>query len=247
VGVCIYCQSDSECTSGTCVPTLGCSSNEQLCSNGLDDDGDSAIDCADTDCATDTACQTGVVAFEGAGVFHNCVTTLVGTTRQVKCWGRNNCGQLGYQNASAVPTVVTGLTSPTQVRGGFCHSCALESDGTVKCWGTNVHGEYGNGNFNPINPAYTPKVVPGLSGVKQIAADGNTNCAVLNDGTLMCWGQNDMGQVGNGSPFNVWSPSTVMTGVASVAVGAQHTCAVLTNSNVRCWGRNHQAQLGKPC
>jgi alpha-tubulin suppressor-like RCC1 family protein len=273
VGVCIYCQHDSECSSGQCVPTVGCTSKEVVCNDGLDDDGDSAIDCADSDCAQDVSCQTGVTQLGNSGVWHDCITNSSG---EVKCWGRNHCGQLGYftadhatqqksTNATLISTPLAG--TPKMVRGGNAHTCVLLTNGTVQCWGRNVEGQLGVGAFgtntNPAFPqctgtAQTVKDAAGtgtLSGVVLLASGGHSNCAVLSNGTVQCWGQNIWGQLGNGaSPLgnsqsanNRNLPVAVqgLSGnVIEVKIGSQAACARLTSGAVQCWGRNHYGQLG---
>jgi alpha-tubulin suppressor-like RCC1 family protein len=75
----------------------------------------------------------------------------------------------------------------------------------------------------------------------------NTACALLSDGTLRCWGDNENGQLGNNdAPNDAGAPVNVMTltGVVSVSAGEQHTCAALANDTVWCWGLNTDGQLG---
>lgn len=265
VGVCIFCQHDSECTGGKqCVPTIGCSAGEVACSDGIDNDGDSLIDCADPDCAQDANCQTGTTQVGNVGVWHECI---VNSSGQTKCWGRNHCGQLGYfttdqattfmsPNATLISTTLTG--TPKVVHGGNSHTCVLLTNGGVQCWGRNVEGELGMGQLGTgtstapqcTGTAQTVKDSAGsgtLAGVTQLAGGGNTNCALLNDGTIQCWGQNNFGQLGNNSTTNSALPVAVqgLGGTAvEVKVGTQAACARLTSGVVKCWGRNHYGQLG---
>jgi alpha-tubulin suppressor-like RCC1 family protein len=71
-------------------------------------------------------------------------------------------------------------------------------------------------------------------------------CAVLDDGTVQCWGRNDFGQLGDGSLTHRLSPVPVANlGTAtSIAAGSFHTCAILSFGAVRCWGFNDSGQLG---
>lgn len=76
---------------------------------------------------------------------------------------------------------------------------------------------------------------------------GNHVCARVNNGTVRCWGANDVGQLGTGSVSAMSSlPVTVagVSGVAAVATGGFHGCALLTNGTVRCWGQGTDGQLG---
>jgi alpha-tubulin suppressor-like RCC1 family protein len=82
--------------------------------------------------------------------------------------------------------------------------------------------------------------------VLQISAAGWTTCAALSDGTVRCWGENNFGQLGDGTTAFKTTPSTVpgLTGVVEVACGYAHTCAILADSTVKCWGRNVAGELG---
>lgn len=249
VGVCIYCQSDSECSGGkTCVPTVGCNTKETVCNDGIDNDGDGLTDCLDTaDCQTDPICQPGVKYFGNGGVNHDCIVNAAGV---VKCWGRDNCSQLGYFSNpySATPKAITFTLAgpPKLVRGGSLHTCVLLTNGTVQCFGGNSAGQLGNGTTSAGACSTTATTVTGLSNVSQLATGGNFNCAVVN-GAVQCWGENNWGQLGNNTQTNSSVPVAVqgISGtVIEVKTGTQNACAVLTNGAVQCWGRNQWGQLG---
>jgi alpha-tubulin suppressor-like RCC1 family protein len=81
----------------------------------------------------------------------------------------------------------------------------------------------------------------------RLAAGSLSACAILNDGTVQCWGQNGSGQLGDGTKTDRAAPVTVSNlGTAvSIAVGLDYSCAILSVSGaVRCWGENDQGQLG---
>ena len=135
----------------------------------------------------------------------------------VSCWGFNSLGQLAQPTAGQftwTPALAALPASPaaTQIAAGQFHTCALLGDGTVWCWGENAHGQLGRsldgGSLQDSHPA----PVQGLSGVAQIATGNFHSCAVLEDGLLLCWGQNDHGQTGRGpgarssNPAPDWSP-----------------------------------------
>lgn len=133
-----------------------------------------------------------------------------------------------------------------QVVVGWDHACGLLYDGSVKCWGNNASGECGQLFGSTIS---TPTAVSSLgSNARSISAsEGHYSCAVLDDGTVHCWGYNADGQLGDGSTTNSPLPvqaSGLSTTAVSVAAGVQHTCAVLRDGSVQCWGYNAFGQLG---
>lgn len=122
------------------------------------------------------------------------------TSGTIKCWGANYSGQLGQggTNSSAVPvdTVPLGFVA-TQLSVGYQHACALLAGGALKCWGYNGFGQLADGTLidrpTPLTPA-------GLSsGVQSISAGLYFTCAVMSVGTIKCWGDNQAGQMGNGT------------------------------------------------
>lgn len=243
VGFCIYCQSDSECLAGQqCVPTVGCQPAETNCTNGLDDDNDGDVDCADTDCSA--SCSGKTTFGGGAGNWHQCALNSSG---QVACWGRNNLCQLGNPGETNVPRVVAGLTNPTMVRTGSYNTCAVEAGGTVKCWGSSTDGALGDGGVFTGNCSGVPVTVSGLSGVTQVSTGEYFACAVVGSpGPVYCWGRNIHGNLGNGTAVKSNVPVQVsgITTATAVSAGIQHACALLANGTVACWGRNNRGQVG---
>ncbi len=196
-----------------------------------------------------------------AGSSHSCALLDDGT---IRCWGSNGYGELGSvtnngtfnPNPAPQPAVNLGGHAAVAITAGGFHSCALLDDGTVRCWGSNYFGELGsatnNGTDNP-NPAPQPAVnLGGHAAVAITAGPASHSCALLDDGTVRCWGYNYYGQLGsvtnNGTdnPNPVPEPAVNLGGHAAVAVtaGEFHSCALLDDGTIRCWGNNFYGQLG---
>jgi alpha-tubulin suppressor-like RCC1 family protein len=196
------------------------------------------------------------------GYYHSCALL---TSGQVRCAGANVSGQLGGGNTDIeTATVVvrnatnTGpLTGVTQVVGGVGHTCALLANREVRCWGDNNSGQLGDGTVGtdrlyPV-PVKSPAGPGRLTDVVQISADANRTCAVIQSGQARCWGDNDAGQIGDGTagtdrrrprPVRAVSGAGVLTGVSQIDAGFYSVCARLTNGQARCWGANDEGQLG---
>lgn len=191
------------------------------------------------------------ISCSGEGYF-SCALKNDGT---VWCWGYNYHGELGdgqsHQDCgfgtdcSPVPVQVSGLTTAVSVSVGEWHACAALGNNTARCWGGGTTGQLGNGGTSDSN---VPVMVAGLSTVADVSAGGfGHSCALLTDGSARCWGQNNSGQLGNGTnnqsstPVDVWQ----FTGGAGISANFfNSTCAVLGNGTAWCWGRNNDGQLG---
>lgn len=168
----------------------------------------------------------------------------------VSGWGLNNAGQLGNTTASysTTPVAVPGLTNVVDIAAGGLpgwagHSAALKNDGTVWTWGYGKHGQLGLGS-NTSTP--TPTQVPGLTGIVQIAADGDNTYALKSDGTVYAWGDSSYGQIGNpDAAQNQNTPLPVsISDVTAISAGGTFATAIKTDGTVWNWGDNNTGQLG---
>lgn len=181
-----------------------------------------------------------------AGLWHTCGVLQDGATW---CWGHNEEGELGNGAkgfGSSKPVQVKGLPStPVELTAGLFHTCALVKDGSTWCWGEGKYGQLGNGTTQTLP---TPKPVVGLSrNPTHLVAGGFHTCATFADGTMWCWGQNNFGQLGNGSTTDSAKPVKVeglRPDPALVAGGSLHTCVAYADATVNCWGLNAAGQLG---
>ena len=167
------------------------------------------------------------------------------TTGSVWCWGYNGNGQLGTGDRQSQRTPAdTGLTGITQISAGWDHTCGVTNANGVKCWGQGKHGEIGDG---AKSDRLTAVDVTGLGGtVDQVAAGFDHTCALMTAGTVKCWGNNNTGELGDGTNTDSTHPVTVsgLSGVASISAGYNHTCAVTNSGAAMCWGANESGELG---
>ena len=186
---------------------------------------------------------SGVIAI-ASGSDHSLALKSDGS---VVAWGDNLSGQLGNgnNNSSNSPVAVSGLTSGViAIASGSDHSLALKSDGSVVTWGDNLSGQLGNGNNNSSN---SPVAVSGLtSGVTAIAGGGDHSLALKNDGSVVAWGDNQLGQLGNGNNIASNTPVQVsgLTDAEAIATGGNHSLALKSDGTAWAWGDNQFGQLG---
>ncbi|HET6344701.1 MAG TPA: hypothetical protein VFH51_07200, partial [Myxococcota bacterium] len=178
--------------------------------------------------------------------------------RQVKCWGSNARGQLGLGDtvtrpAPADDTIDFGPgRSVLKVSAGARHACAVLDDGQIACWGDNVTAfvwVLGYGAAEPFLPAPTRRVplAAGRTAV-DVEAGNFSTCALLDDGTVTCWGFNNWGQLGYGDTVGRATPGAPLNfggaRIASISSGYDTRCAVTADGALRCWGRSGTGLLG---
>jgi alpha-tubulin suppressor-like RCC1 family protein len=191
---------------------------------------------------------TGMVAL-AAGYTHSLALKADGT---VWAWGDDQFGQLGDDAVLAnkpTPVQVAGLTGVSAIAAGFGHSLALKTDGTVLAWGEDNSGQLGDGTVGSPDNNPTPKQVPGVTGVVAIAAGASQSLALKGDGTLLAWGADSQGQLGDGmisSPEFNPTPKAVpgVSGVVAIATGTSHSLALKSDGTLLAWGADFDGQLG---
>jgi len=176
---------------------------------------------------------------------HQCVRL---SDDAVACWGFNDAGQIGDQQAgqdALSPVILTGVGGIARISGGMNHTCAVRTEASVAsnllCWGDNASGQLGDGSGED---QLTPVEVEGF--YESVACGAGFTCAVSTDHRVWCWGRNNFGQLGIGNTSNQPLPVevTLSAEAASVTVGFDHACALLVTGEVACWGRNRSGQLG---
>jgi len=222
--------------------------------NGEGQLGDETID---TDTNRNTPTQTSSLGTDrtavaiSAGEYHTCAILDDGS---VSCWGYNGFGQIGDGTTDwrFTPTQTSSLgtdRTAVAISAGNYHTCAILDDGSVSCWGANFDGQLGDGTTtNRFTPTQTSSLGTGRTAVAITAGEDHT-CAILDDGSVSCWGRNIHGQLGDWTNTDRYTPtqtSSLGEGRSAVAidVGNYHTCAIIDNGSVSCWGYNNNGQLG---
>lgn len=184
----------------------------------------------------------------------------------VMAWGADGHGELGDGGTASRgdPALVPGLTGVVAIAAGDDTSMALLADGSVRMWGLNVRGELGQGEHDgpEICPFFQqtltqdacskePISVPGVSNVVAIAMDGPFALALRADGTVLAWGFDGRGGVGDGGPGEpgcecVPRPTVVpgVSGAMAISAGESDGSALLADGTVANWGSNRAGGLG---
>ncbi len=185
-----------------------------------------------------------------ANQFHNTCALLDGG--QARCWGRGPLGD-GTNTSSLSPVIVSNedgsgpLVDVRSISATFGHVCVTTGDGHAACWGQ-LNYEVG-----PLatRPRLLVRDGEPLTGVTGVAAGYTHTCAVA-DGAVLCAGDNEMGQLGDGSPGPTrrsFAPVVDVRGLAGsgasmVSAGYRHSCTVHSHGQVACWGSNGNGRLG---
>ena len=205
------------------------------------------------------------VARFAAGGPHTCGLKTNGT---IACFGHSAFNELGRPNATDPPctapifydyhanashqcvgTLVEVMFGPlpksVSVVAGEVHSCAL-AGGKVECWGANATGQLGRpgagaAELNAQIVVTDPALLTPLDGVSALASDGAKHTCALRANGVVCWGKNDLGQLGVdpvGLPFRGFAglPITGTAGAGSIGVAERVSCAVKSDATVVCWG-----------
>jgi len=186
-----------------------------------------------------------------SGQYHTCAIL---DDASVSCWGFNYYGQLGDGTTTDRNTPTQTLSFETgrtavAISSGPTHNCAILDDASVSCWGFNANGQLGDGTTTQrYTPTPTSSLGTGRTAVAISSGDGS-NCAILDDASVSCWGYNGYGQLGDGTTTQRYTPtptSNLGTNRTAVAIssGYTHTCALLDDASLSCWGYNDAGQLG---
>lgn len=203
-----------------------------------------------------------------AGGYSTCVIL---DNDSLKCWGDNSSGNLGDDSTTNKGTTAGDMAALTTVNLGAgrtakavqlqqYYTCAILDTDALKCWGA---GSASLGYDNTTSVGGTAGSMAALGTVNlgtsrtatALAVGGGQTCAVLDNGTLKCWGGGSNGQLGSDSTSTIGGTAGSMAALSAVNVGAgrtalkvsagnYHTCAILDNNLVKCFGNSNYGQLG---
>ncbi|MEN9579939.1 MAG: hypothetical protein RJA70_2948 [Pseudomonadota bacterium] len=270
----VLCRANEHVAANACVECAPGTTN-------LEGDNASGVNtqCDTTLCGTDqrveanscVSCPPGTTNLAGdnaSGANTSCDVTFCRANQRVKA---NSCvacvpgaTNVAGDDASGANTQCDGPTpAVSELVSGVNHTCALRTDGAVKCWGDNVAGQLGLGDANDRGDEAgemgddLPEVNLGSGRTAAaLAAGGAHTCALLDDGALKCWGDNQYGQLGLGdtesrgdNPGEMGDELPAVdlgTGRTAIALtaGENHTCALFDNGAAKFWGKNGRGQLG---
>lgn len=183
-------------------------------------------------------------------------TCMNAKSGEVYCWGQSTNSNLGtgMESDNAVPHKVYEIKDSVKVDVGNMFACSLGKSGIVSCWGKNDVGQVGDGYEDSTDRMF-PSYVAVIRNAVDIAVGDKHACALNDEGSVFCWGDNKFGQLGNISlptsnlvqtisnsilPIEISIPEPVK----NITSGRNHVCALTRTGFVYCWGSNLIGQLG---
>jgi alpha-tubulin suppressor-like RCC1 family protein len=209
--------------------------------------------------------------FFAPGHYHACVLLA---DKTVRCWGQAMFGQVGNESndedigdepnemGANLPIVDLGATNYRRIFSGGNHNCVIFDDQRLKCWGGNEKGQLGIGDVDNRGnmPGDMGSNLPWLpvmssSPLYDLVLGRSNTCALFEDGSVKCWGDNDNGQLGYGNIDNLGDDEAISSGLPVVDLGTEvipfklsggfdHMCVLMMNGKIKCWGGNAHGQLG---
>ncbi len=196
---------------------------------------------------------------------HTCAALVSG---DVKCWGNNGFGQLGYGHTNNLGDNETVQNIPTlsfaskvlKLATGYLHTCAITEGQKVHCWGYNALGQLGLGSIDTIGDnedvsVLDPVALSNELPMKSVATGNNHTCSLGTDNRIYCWGFGQLGAIGHASTQNIGDDEVATLSNTLVNIpneefsqingGVNHTCALEKSAGkVICWGNNTSGELG---
>lgn len=157
--------------------------------------------------------------------------------------GRARCWR--FNEPEPQPIQGIGDTAALQIAAGQ-HTCAVLVDGSIRCRGAQFYGQLGSGTSGVSGRREEAVEVSGIDDALKVVVGGEHSCALIEGGQVLCWGRNNVGQLGDNSFTNRNTPVPVsgISNAIDIGAGRQHSCAVLSDGSARCWGAATGGRLG---
>jgi len=190
-----------------------------------------------------------------SGLQHSCGLTAEAAAY---CWGAGGAGALGNGSTSdaGVPVAVSGGLKFTKIAAGLSATCGIAADGAY-CWGTNTSGQLGADTGkcpldhfpNALCPSAVPVKVFGAPNFVDLMVAERFACGLTSSGAAYCWGDNQSGELGNGTTSidPVVTPVPVSGGLnfTTLTGGRGYACGAIADGTIYCWGINTVGQIGQ--
>jgi len=199
------------------------------------------------------------------GRHHACAIAQSG---RLYCWGANGSGQLGpgaqnderRQRESFSPVRIPGDNGFRDVAVAPTYTCAVDGRDRIRCFGKGKFGQLGRGRPIPDEGSgaeilAVPEPIESDASFRSVSAGRYHVCGVTSEGGAVCWGRNDRGQLGHGTPGAEGATQSRVAHArprpvggdeswAELSVGQSYTCGRTNSGAVRCWGSNRGGVLG---
>ncbi len=176
-------------------------------------------------------------------------TCLIQNDLSVWCFGASDLFELGQGTGNAnffsyVPVPVVGFSDASFMATDDETACVVTRQNSLFCWGSGESGIFGVSQGNVDRATFIKDCSSAFAG-----GTSGTVCITQSDGSFSCFGENKLGQCGNGSLVPQVAPSdttskTFLATVSKASLGIGHSCAVTTDGALWCWGANDHGQLG---
>ncbi|MCL1926250.1 MAG: CPBP family glutamic-type intramembrane protease [Syntrophorhabdaceae bacterium] len=180
------------------------------------------------------------VAYVSAGGSYSMAIKTDGT---LWAWGGNSDAALGDGTKENILTPVKIMDSVAYVSAGSNHTLAIKTDGSLWAWGRNFEGQLGDDTGGSLGKTQLEpvKIMDSVAGV---SAGFDHTVAIKTDGGLWAWGDNDHGQLCDGTTQGRHKPVKIIDSAASASAGNGHTLVMKTDGSLWACGRNLEGQLG---
>jgi alpha-tubulin suppressor-like RCC1 family protein len=180
-----------------------------------------------------------------SGRQHACGLTV---DRGEYCWGLDASGRLGDGISGGIRPFPVSIASGTytwqSLGSGDNHTCAITTTDQLYCWGSNTRGQIGDASTTDRRIAV--RITDPSTHIMKVAGGAAHTCAIRSDRSMLCWGDNAVGQLGDGTTIQRLIPNLVFGGIRfqELALGYGHSCGIRVSTHAYCWGRNSEGRLG---